>query len=99
MASGFFPIDGRDHAGQELMRAAQLVTNVLDYYTDDVYCGAGGQFDNAASDGGAIARLALAVKLIQDEVREFKVDFFIKEKSPSAHQPTLEKENDSAGAD
>lgn len=66
MASPYFPNLIEPSHKQKLTRAAKLVTEVIDYYQPSVSEGADGQFDNSASDGGALALLGLAVRLIRE---------------------------------
>ena len=71
MASGSFPLHPvHDANGLKLKAAADLVADVCRDVSDEVYAGESGgmQFDNAASDGGSLALLYLAEKLIRDEL-------------------------------
>lgn len=74
MGSGTFPLYKTDTRGQRLLGAAKEVREVCDEMVDAVYSGdsGGGQFDNAASDGGSLALLRLAASLIEDEVVKAK---------------------------
>jgi hypothetical protein len=71
VASGIFPL-GRyaPESAKRLREAANLVEEVIKDLSADVFSGESGgmQFDNAASDGGSIARLRLAVELIEGEI-------------------------------
>lgn len=69
MGSGYFPLEGK--RATALLGAAQAVEDVCEALVSDVYSGesGGSQFDNAASDGGSVALLRLAVQLIRGEVR------------------------------
>lgn len=71
MGAGSFPVGARGEIGKKLVQAAELVESVCEDMTDDVYSGDSGgmQYDNAAADGGSLALLRLAVKLIRDEVK------------------------------
>lgn len=71
MGSGSFPVD-RSGSGQKLIQAAALVAEFLNEWYDSVYSGesGGGQYDNAASDGGSLALLSLANRLILAEVEK-----------------------------
>lgn len=68
MASGMFPLAHDGELGEKLLRAAQLIEEVLDeayeWSRDD------NQFDNAASDGASRALLALAARLVREEVSQ-----------------------------
>ncbi len=68
MSGGYFPLYKEDMNGTKLLRAANLVTEVIDEIVDDIYGGSDGQFDNSASDGGHVALLKLAIKLILERV-------------------------------
>jgi len=70
MASGMFPLRANSENGEMLIEAAALIGTVINGLYSDVYSGDSGgmQFDNAASDGGSIARLKLAQRLIKEEV-------------------------------
>lgn len=59
MASGYFPLSQGDPYFEELKEAVEKLNFVLDNATYD-----DGQYDNAASDGGHLARLWLAKELI-----------------------------------
>ena len=69
MGSGYFPLYDKSDDGQKLKGAAALIEDVIEIYYDSVYSGDGGQFDNAASDGGALARLELAKNLCLGEIQ------------------------------
>lgn len=71
MGSGSFPLYD-DGLGAKLVKAADLVNEVVNEVVSEVYSGdsGGGQLDNAASDGGSLALLSLAERLIRAEVRE-----------------------------
>lgn len=71
MGSGLFPIHHRFHPRQvdKLLLAAKLIGEVLEWVDEDPFediCN--GQWDNARSDGGALARLELARELLLGEV-------------------------------
>lgn len=71
MGSGIFPISHQRHPKQAetLHLAANLIGDVLTWSADqDVEDSSNGQWDNARSDGGALARLQLARDLILGEV-------------------------------
>ena len=68
MASGYFPLCREEENGKKLIDAMRLIQEVKDYFCEDIYSGSGGQFDNAASDGGSLALLGLAKRLINDEL-------------------------------
>ena len=68
MGSGYFPISKMDEDGKRLMKAVVLVEEVKSELLDAIYDGDDGQFDNAASDGGSLARLGVAIDLIKGEV-------------------------------
>ncbi len=65
MGSGCFPIKSK-----QLKEAARLIDEVVNNYYNDVYSGESGcmQYDNTASDGGSLALLNLASKLIKGEI-------------------------------
>jgi len=67
VASGMFPLRPGDEGYEDLARAANLVESVLQRYWD--WVGDDGQYDNAAADGGSLALLKLAVRLIRDEIQ------------------------------
>jgi hypothetical protein len=72
MGSGMFPLSPiRDDYGVKLKNAADAIEDVCNAISEDIYSGdaGGGQFDNAASDGGDLALLRLAVKLIRDRLK------------------------------
>jgi len=70
MGSGIFPLRLAD--GARLLQAAALIEACHDELVDEVYSGdsGGGQFDNAASDGGELALLQLAARLCREAVGE-----------------------------
>ena len=72
MGSGMFPLSPtRDELGVRLNKIADDLEKICEEVSDDIYSGDSGgmQYDNAASDGGSLALLRLAVKLIRDELR------------------------------
>ena len=71
MGSGSFPLERIHDLGKRLWDAADMVEGVCKEMESDVFSGdsGGGQVDNAASDGGSLALLRLAVRLIRDETR------------------------------
>lgn len=71
MGSGSFPLQKNDDGYESLKRAADLIRDVHRSWMADVYGGdsGGGQADNAASDGGSLARIALAEQLIRGELK------------------------------
>ena len=66
MSSGAFPLSGKD--AEKLEQVVKLLCEVNEEWDDCLYTGDSGglQFDNAASDGGYLARLGIARKLIED---------------------------------
>ena len=74
MGSGSFPLSPNEETGKKLVQAAALIKEVTDAWYDDVYGGDSGgmQYDNAATDGGSLALLGLAHRLILGEVKEVK---------------------------
>ena len=68
MSSGYFPMNNTDRGAKELLRAALIVRKLISNVWESVCSGDDGQFDNAAYDGGSLARLELAVNLIVGEV-------------------------------
>ena len=75
MGSGTFPLYRSDENAKKLLTAAMLVREVVGSISNEVYSGesGGGQFDNAASDGGSLATLSLAAELIEREVEKAKL--------------------------
>lgn len=71
MGSGIFPLERNDEGYESLRKAVELIQETHRICIDSVYSGesGGGQTDNAASDGGSLARIALAEKLIRGELR------------------------------
>jgi len=69
-----FQVEARSRFGEQLSAAASAVESICDELRDGVYSGESGgmQFDNAASDGGSLSLLRLAVKLIRAEVWDSK---------------------------
>lgn len=64
MASGYFPLNACDGKNYELLKsAAESLKQALDTLTYD-----DGQYDNAASDGGYLAELYLAKRLIEGAI-------------------------------
>lgn len=74
MASGYFPLDESQESGKKLLEAVRLIEEVIENFYDNIYSGADGQFDNAASDGGSLALLSLAIGIIKREVNVSKVN-------------------------
>jgi len=72
MGSGCFPLSREDKDAGKLLQASKLIDEVIKSLWGDVYSGdvGGMQYDNAASDGGSLALLGLASKLVLDQVRE-----------------------------
>ena len=72
MGSGRFPLDRS--GWKRLLEAARLIDEVMNEVYDDIYSGESGgmQFDNAARDGGYLATLSLAQRLITEAVKEAK---------------------------
>jgi hypothetical protein len=68
MSAGYFPMNDSTDPAKKLLQAADLVQSATRDVRDSVYSGEDGQFDNSASDGGSLALLELAVKLIRGEV-------------------------------
>ncbi len=68
MGRGFFPLSAGSSEGKRLLEAANIIKQVGDEFSESIYSGSDGQFDNAASDGGSLALLNLAVKICRDEV-------------------------------
>jgi hypothetical protein len=71
MGSGTFPLHHNDEDGKKLLEAARLIGEVHSSMADGVFSGdsGGGQYDNAASDGGSLALLSLAKSLVEGGVR------------------------------
>jgi hypothetical protein len=67
MASGTFPLSANSVSGQKLRVAVGLVRQVLAAAAEEIEYET--QLDNAMSDGGSMARLELAVRLIEAEVQ------------------------------
>jgi len=66
MSSPYFPeLIGRK-SKEDLQKARALVEGVIKRHREDAMSGDDGQFDNAFYDGGAIALLELASKLIKE---------------------------------
>jgi hypothetical protein len=64
MASGYFPLNSYDGKRYELLKGAvDNLKEALETLTYD-----DSQFDNAASDGGYLAELYLAKKLIEGSI-------------------------------
>ena len=72
MGSCLFPIWDESPEGEKLIRAADLIKEVTDELRENVYSGESGgmQFDNSAWDGGSMAMLSLAYRLIMTEVQK-----------------------------
>lgn len=66
MGSGSFPIYTTDSEAKKLLDIKQQLKNYIDEWSDAVYSGdsGGGQYDNAASDGGYLERLRVALEMI-----------------------------------
>jgi hypothetical protein len=70
MGSGYFPLDRNTESGKKLLEAMRLIEEVKENFYDEVYSGSDGQFDNAARDGGFLALLGLAKRLIREELEK-----------------------------
>mgnify|MGYP001605452480 CR=1 FL=1 len=70
MSGSRFPLRTGEEGWSMLKTAAEAVEKVREMYWEDAYEGSSGQYDNSASDGGSLALLGLAVKLIRGEIRE-----------------------------
>jgi len=70
MGSGVFPLRSQSKEGIKLAQAMVLVNEVITCLEPDILDGYSGgqQFDNAAYDGGSIARLRLVEKILSEEV-------------------------------
>ena len=68
MGSGYFPLNKKDVAGGKLLKAKNLIDEVIRDYYEDIYSGIDGQYDNAASDGGSLALLGLCIEILEKEV-------------------------------
>ena len=70
MGSGVFPLRRQSEEGLKLCQAIVLVEEVINRLEPDILDGFSGgqQFDNAAYDGGSLARLRLTVKILGEEV-------------------------------
>ena len=71
MGSGCFPLRKEDGDGKRLLQVADDLKAILNEWYESVYSGesGGNQYDNAARDGGSLARLGVAESLIRGEVR------------------------------
>lgn len=71
MASGCFPLYKNEKDVDKLVEAIRLIDEFVDSWYSAVYNGdsGGNQFDNAASDGGALALISLASSLLKDQIR------------------------------
>jgi hypothetical protein len=67
MASGYFPLNGRDPNGARLLEAAKLVDDVIREMRDD--CRELECTEDGVSDGITLGRLGVAVDLINRAVR------------------------------
>ena len=74
MGRGTFPLYRNDEEAKKLLTAVSLVREVIHEINESVYSGdsGGGQYDNSASDGGSLALLHLAARLIEGEVERTK---------------------------
>ena len=70
MGSGVFPVRSQSEEGKKLCQAIVLIEQVLNLLEPDILDGSSGgnQFDNAAYDGGSLARLELAKRILSEEV-------------------------------
>ena len=66
MSSPYFPDLINKEDKEKLRAAANLIREVTGKYYEPVYSGDDGQYDNSASDGGALALLELAISLIEE---------------------------------
>lgn len=66
MASGYFPLRKSAVDGQKLVEAARLISEVIKNWREE--CLTQDQPDNAYSDGGHMAELHLAERLVTDAV-------------------------------
>ena len=64
MGRGYFPLYESSDRAKQLREAIQKIEAVRDELINCVYSGDDGQFDNAASDGGYLERLSIAVEML-----------------------------------
>ncbi|MBE3116162.1 hypothetical protein IMZ68_03080 [Candidatus Bathyarchaeota archaeon] len=66
MGSGCFPINAKDKEAARLLEIKKLLEEFRSEWYDSIYSGesGGGQYDNAASDGGYLERIGIAIEMI-----------------------------------
>ena len=66
MGSGYFPLSTKDKENDKLVHARMLIKEYREELVSEVYSGESGgmQYDNAASDGGYLERLSIAIEMI-----------------------------------
>jgi hypothetical protein len=71
MGSGSFPIDARDSEAIRLLEIKNLLREFYSEWSSFVYSGESGgcQYDNAASDGGYLERISIAIDMINGCLR------------------------------
>ena len=74
MGSGYFPFSYNDSESKQLREAVELIKSVRESVWNEIYSGDDGQFDNAASDGGYLRQLSIAISLIQECTRKPKFE-------------------------
>jgi hypothetical protein len=66
MASGTFPLPSTDSDAKKLLEAKKILEDFRSEYYEIIYSGDSGgcQYDNAASDGGYLERISIAIEMI-----------------------------------
>lgn len=66
MGSGMFPVNTDGIRGQKIIEIKESIRKFRDEVAELVYSGdsGGGQFDNAAEDGGYLERLNVAIEML-----------------------------------
>jgi len=61
---GYFPYEVNDKEAEKLIYARMLIREFKEHVAASVYEFSDGQLDNAASDGGYLERLKIAIEMI-----------------------------------